>query len=86
MPASLHWCGMVQDGRRGAPGPPRLVGGQSRKAKACQSPKATVSLRAEAGQSGRNQSLFGVAVTRCTRQPPSPLTALDLFVCLPRPT
>lgn len=83
MPASLHWCGMVQDGRRGAPGPPRLVGGQSRKAKACQSPKATVSLRAEAGQSGRIRACLEWQ-SQGARS--SPLTALDLFVCLPRPT
>lgn len=54
-------------------------------AKACQSPKVTVFLGAKVGASEWEELeplLFAVAVTRYMRQPPSPLTALHLSVCL----
>lgn len=66
------------------PGPPKLFS-----AKPCQSPKVTVFFGAEAGAHKWEELeplLFGVAVTRLMRQPPSPLTALRVFVWLPRPT
>lgn len=66
------------------PGPPKLF-----PAKPCQSPKVTVFFGAEARAHEWEELeplLFGVAVTRLMGQPPSPLTALHVFVWLPRPT
>lgn len=60
----------------------------SRLRQGCQSPKVAVFLGAEARAHEWEELellLFRAAVTRCTRQPPSPLTPLHLClsVCLP---
>lgn len=69
----LEWCTGWEEGD---PGPPKLLS-----AKACQSPKATVFLGAEAGHSGRNQLVWSGShkVHEAATQPPHRPRSL----CLP---